>query len=257
MPIHDWSRVPGAVFHSFHNGWIHAISDALNDGVLPPGYHALGERRIAGIEPDVLAFRGPAKSGTGGDAPAGPGSPAGSGGGGLSLAVRPPAVSLVERGDPAAEADREAVVTVRAAADRGVVAVIEVASPGNKDRRRRLDAFLGKNVGLIAAGVHLLLVDLHPPGPLDPGGPHPALWERLTGRDRAAGNGAAAAVLTQASYLAGDPPRAFVEPARVGGELTDMPLFLTADLYVEVPLGATYAERVRRLPGPYRDDLTA
>ena len=208
MPIHDWTLLPGAIFHSFHGSWIHEIADALNDGVLPPGYYALGERRIAGMEPDVLAFH---RSGAR-PAPA----PPAAGGAALSLATRPPAVSTVERADGWDEEPLETSAVVRTADGDAVVAVIEVASPGNKDSRPKLDAFLGKGVGLIGAGVHLLLIDLHPPGPLDPRGLHAALWGRLTGRPAGEPAGDGGGPLTQASYLAGDPPRAFVEPARCG-----------------------------------------
>jgi hypothetical protein len=30
MPIHDWTRVNAGVFHHFHQRWIGAITDVLN-----------------------------------------------------------------------------------------------------------------------------------------------------------------------------------------------------------------------------------
>ena len=38
MPIHDWTRVDAAVFHSLRIlGWIGTLKKPLNDGLLPPG----------------------------------------------------------------------------------------------------------------------------------------------------------------------------------------------------------------------------
>lgn len=44
MPAHDWMRVRAGIFHDFHNAWITQIRNALNGGILPPDYYALGER---------------------------------------------------------------------------------------------------------------------------------------------------------------------------------------------------------------------
>lgn len=54
MPVHDWSRVPAGVFHTFHQDWTVELYRALNRGVLPPGYAALTDLRGGGGgEPDV------------------------------------------------------------------------------------------------------------------------------------------------------------------------------------------------------------
>src|SRR6516225_10117568 len=59
MPVHDWSRVAANLFHHFHQRWTIAICDALNAGLLPPGYSALVEQHAGGLVPDaVLAARG-------------------------------------------------------------------------------------------------------------------------------------------------------------------------------------------------------
>ena len=47
-------------------------------------------------------------------------------------------------------------------------------------------------------------------------------------------------LLTLAAYKAGAATRAYVEPAAVGDVLPDMPLFLSPDFYVMIPLEATY-----------------
>jgi hypothetical protein len=42
MPVHDWTRVDAGIFHDFHLGWIGELRGALNGGLLPEGYYALG-----------------------------------------------------------------------------------------------------------------------------------------------------------------------------------------------------------------------
>ena len=71
MPMHDWKRVPAAIHHHFHQCWTISICDALNAGLLPPGYSALVEPYSSGLYPDVLAVqrRHPKPSGPGVAAP--------------------------------------------------------------------------------------------------------------------------------------------------------------------------------------------
>ena len=258
MPIHDWSRMDDGQFAHFHNSWIYAIADRLNGGVLPPGYYAAGEQKFQNVEPDVLAML-IGGGGRGDDRSPAP-QPPPAGGGVVTLAARPPAVSTVqtmlwEEGVDTHE-EREDQVSVRRGSDDRLAAVIEIVSRGNKSSRARLDRFLGKNRDYLNSGIHLLLIDLHPPGSLDPRGLHPALWARVTGRDAAPlGNGAAARTLTQASYRVAPPPEAYLQPVRVGEDLTDMPLFLTPEHYVPVPLRETYADRVEHFPPPWRARL--
>ena len=52
MPIHDWTRVRSNRFHDFHQGWTIALRNALNAGVLPPGYFATAEQKAGGPEPE-------------------------------------------------------------------------------------------------------------------------------------------------------------------------------------------------------------
>ena len=50
MPVHDWTRVDAGIFHAFHHRWISAISDVLNEGILPEDYYALPEQHAAGFD---------------------------------------------------------------------------------------------------------------------------------------------------------------------------------------------------------------
>ena len=64
---------------------------------------------------------------------------------------------------------QNAVVVRHVSGDR-MVAVLEVVSPGNKSGRAPMQAFVEKAADLIQRGIHLLILDLHPPGPRDPAG---------------------------------------------------------------------------------------
>ena len=56
MPVHDWSRVSAGTFHDFHNAWITELRNALNGGLLPPGYYAQGEQHAGQVHTDVLTL---------------------------------------------------------------------------------------------------------------------------------------------------------------------------------------------------------
>src|SRR5689334_11280384 len=58
MPIHNWSRVSDGMFHWFHQTWIVAIAQWLNQGRLPEGYYAIGEVYASEVEPDVPLVEG-------------------------------------------------------------------------------------------------------------------------------------------------------------------------------------------------------
>ena len=59
MPLHDWTRLPDYAYHEFHGGWVYAIRDALNAGVLPPGYYARAEPVTRPAGPDVVTLEVP------------------------------------------------------------------------------------------------------------------------------------------------------------------------------------------------------
>jgi hypothetical protein len=56
MPVHEWTRVTAGTFHDFHKAWITELRNALNGGLLPEGYYALGEQRAGDMSPDVLTL---------------------------------------------------------------------------------------------------------------------------------------------------------------------------------------------------------
>ncbi len=225
MPIHDWTQVPSGLFHDFHQSWSIRIKDALNSGLLPPGVAALVEQRSGPREADMLAIEGRRSR---------PRPDFQTGGGLVTLAK--PVTRFVHRSHRAVYTERANRVLVKHHLGR-IIAVIEIMSPGNKDSRTALSNFVDKSIDFICAGIHLLVVDLFPPTPRDPSGIHNAIWDELEaeqftlpeGKDR-----------TLVSYDAGAERTAYVEPVGLGDPLPDMPLFLSENLHVMVPLESTY-----------------
>src|SRR5262249_32845855 len=220
-PVHDWTRVDAGLFHHFHQRWTAALCDSLNSGVLPPDHFALIEQVIRGPIPDVLSLRQRSPTGPASDPSLG-----------LAVLTTPPRTRYVRRAEADLYARKANRVTVRHQQGR-VVAVLEIVSPGNKGSHNALHAFVSKMTELLEQGIHLLIVDLHPPGPRDPQGIHKAIWDEIEEEqfelppDKP---------LTLAAYEAGPVTVAYVEPVAVGDKLPDMPLFLAPEVHVRVPL---------------------
>jgi hypothetical protein len=249
MPIHDWTRVDAGIFHEFHYDWIFMLKAALNQGLLPPDYYALAEQVAGGLHPDVLTLeRKPTASPTNGD------NGAGAGGSGIAVAVNPPKVRFTASAETEIYARKRNRIAIRHISGDRVVAVLEIVSPGNKSSRRALRSVVDKAVEFLDAGIHLLLLDLFPPGPRDPRGVHAAIWSEIVDDtfqlppDKP---------LTLVSYAAGPVKRAYIEPVCVGDELPPMPLFLEPDFYVPIPLETTYQNAFQAVPKRWRSELEA
>jgi len=250
MPIHDWTRVISGAYHDFHNAWITELRNALNGGVLPKGFYALGEQRAGDIGPDVLTLHE-----DGMEERREP-KPAPSECGMIAAAERPPKVRVTVEGeaDAAFYLVRRRTITIHHASDDRLIALIEILSPGNKHSRRTLDDFLDKAIAALREGLHLLVIDLFPPGHQDPDGIHGLIWEYVTARPWHLPPGLR---LTLASYCARTPIAAYVEPTCVGQTLVEMPLFLTPEYYVNVPLELTYMAAWRGVPERWRRVIEA
>jgi hypothetical protein len=110
-------------------------------------------------------------------------------------------------------------------------------------------AFVDKAAQFLEQQVHLLIVDVHRPGPRDPAGIHGAIWENMTGEEYRVHRDKP---LTTASYEADLGIRCIVEHVAVGEELPDMPLFLKRNGQVPVPLERTYEAAFQALPQRWR-----
>ena len=243
MPIHDWTRVDAGIFHHFHHTWITEIQRALNRGLLPPEYYALAEQVAGGLGPDVLTLERPAN----GAPRVGPEPVRG-----IALASTPPRVEFHLRTEANRYAAKAKAVVIRHKSDHEVIAVVEIVSPGNKNNRHGIRSFVAKAVELLKGGVHLLVVDLFPPGPRDPQGIHKLIWDEFADNEFVL---PAERRLTLAAYIGGADPEAFVQPTAVGLSLQEMPLFLAPDIYVSLPLEPPYAAAWADVPSVWQDAL--
>jgi len=242
MPIHDWTRVEAGIFHAFRHGWIEEIARALNRGILPPDHYALPEQHAAGFGPDVLTLQE-----FGGSQP--DVEPDASFSNDSSVLVAAPKLAPTAETDMAFYRRKQKTVTVRHAGGDRIVAIVEIVSPGNKAARNPLRAFVSKAAELLDQQIHLLILDLIPPGPRDPDGMHGEIWQDVAGQEYLA---PADRPVTLAAYEAGLTLRAYVVHRAVGDTLTEMPLFLQSEKAVDVPLESTYMAAFNETPRRWR-----
>jgi hypothetical protein len=236
MPVHDWSRVGAGTFHDFHVAWTTEIRNVLNERVLPPDYYAMAEQIAGPFGPNVLTLQ--AADGNGAASSSASSGP-------IAVSIAPPRVRFTAVAEADAYLTKQRAVVVRHQSGDRIVALIEIVSPGNKSSERALTAFVDKAIGALTQGYHLLILDLHPPGPRDPTGIHGAIWAELgeplyeppPDKD-----------LTSVAYSAAPPKTAYIEPLAVGDIVADMPLFLEPEAYVTVPLEDTYRAAWRGMP---------
>ena len=240
METHNWKKAPGGLFHHFHQQWSAAICNSLNDGRLPKGYYSLIEQHAGETVPDLLTLKLDSKSSGPPERPKG----------GIAVADAPPKTRIVNRGS---ELDTYAAMANKLAIrDKlgELVSVIELVSPGNKHSKLAIRRFVDKATELLRFGIHLLVIDLFPPGPRDPQGLHQLIWSELESDDFRLPRGKP---LTLVSYCCGFPLTAFVEPIAVGDPLPKMPVFVDSEVYVPVPLAETYAATWKLCPQQFRE----
>jgi hypothetical protein len=249
MPIHVWTRVTAGTWHAYHLSWIAEIQLVLNNGLLPSDYYAQAEQIAGPLGPDVLTLQMPDVSENGSSQ-----SSAHAGNGGLLVATSPPKPRLVAETEMDDYMLKRRTLVIRHTSGDRIVALLEIVSPGSKAARNAMRSFVEKAVEALYRGYHLLVVDLFPPGRRDPHGIHAAIWSELTDTEY---EPPADEPLTLAAYSAGPKKQAYVETTAVGHALIDMPLFLEPEIYVNVPLEATYQAAYGGVPRRWRVVLEA
>ena len=147
MPIHDWTRVDAGIFHHFHQQWIVAITNVLNQRLLPREYYALEEQHGASFTPDVLTpktSKSPKPDDDGAQPLATSSLVDGEGdetaGGGVLVAE--PRVRVTAETDLEFYRRKQNVVAVRHVSGDHLVAVVVIVSKGNKSGRKAFDDFI-------------------------------------------------------------------------------------------------------------------
>ncbi|QJW94084.1 DUF4058 family protein [Frigoriglobus tundricola] len=253
MPIHDWTRVSAGTWHDFHLTWIAELRNALNDGRMPPDYYAQAEQIVGPLGPDVLALQESAPHPPQLNGALGL-HPVGSDAGGIAVAMAPPHVRYTAEADMDDYVLKRRTIVIRHNSGDRIVALVEIVSPGNKSGQNAFDSFVEKAQEALYRGYHLLVIDLFPPGPRDPGGIHAAIWSALSEDVFRLTPDEPLALL---AYSAGARKKAYIEPTAVGRALIDMPLFLTPDVYVNAPLEETYRAAYRGVPRKWKAVLEA
>ncbi len=132
-------------WESFHGAWAYKIMEVLNRHVLPPGYFAEHTMHVGPVEIDVPTFEEPSPAHVEGN-------------GGVAVQTwAPPAVALTM---PAVFPDEIEVRVFHQQGGPQLVAAIELASPGNKDRPETRRLFAAKCAGYLQARVGLVVIDV-------------------------------------------------------------------------------------------------
>ncbi|MBX9626463.1 MAG: DUF4058 family protein [Gemmataceae bacterium] len=246
MPLRDHFRSPVNDTHSWdelHGQWPGEMVRHLTT-ILPPGYRA-GPRVHLGssFEVDIGTFESDA---------ADPDRAADAGGGGTATATAAATAALAptltveaDLSDP----DEYEVRIYDAERGRTLVAVVEIVSPSNKDRPDTRAQFVGKVIGLLQQGVCVSLVDLVSVRSAN------LYAELLDLLGRADPQLAPTPPPLYAITLRGRKPArrrrhrldAWFYPMVVGEPLPTLPIWLTPDLCVMLPLETSYGETCRVL----------
>jgi hypothetical protein len=245
MPMHDWTRVDAGIFHDFHVAWSVELRNALNEGILPSDYYALVEQHAGRRAADLIALSR--------TAPPGELAPLPAPTGGLAVAEAPPLVAYTMELAPS-PSSRRRTVAIRHVSGHRLVAVMEIVSPANKDREEHVEQLAGKIESFLRAGVHVMLIDLFPPGSHDSQGIDALVREFHAGVDQPYDPPPTPPPCV-VSYRAAQTIGIYFQPLLIGRDLPDMPLFFHWERYVNVPLEAAYCAAFRGVPAVWKDAL--
>jgi hypothetical protein len=227
-PHHHWE--------SFHSNWATRIADGI-DAVLPPGFQVEEHTHAGpGFEIDVATY----------DVEAPPDN---SGSAGPLLATRaapayaPPAPDSIM---PAAFPYTFEVRVFNTAAGLTLVAVVELVSPGNKDRPAERRAFAAKCASYLAQGVSLIVVDIVTNRHANLHNDMMRLMEAAPDLDFPDEVTLYAVAYRPVRRGEREEIELWRRPLALGAPLPTLPLRLTGDLFVAVDFEAAYLEACRR-----------
>jgi len=241
MPLRDHFRSPVNDTHSWdevHGQWPGEIVRTLNP-LLPAGFRAAPSVHLGSpFEVDVSTYDLDTRD---------PGAPETSGGTATQATLAPTFTVEADQADQ----DEYEVRIYDATRGRQLVAAIEIVSPSNKDRPENRELFIGKVATMLQQGVCVSLVDLVTVrranmyadlltlyGGIDPElAPTPPPLYAVTIRGRRPPKG-------------GLRLDAWFYPMTLGEPLPTLPIWLTADLRVMLPLETSYQETCRVLGIP-------
>lgn len=239
MPLLDHFHPPLSPHHhweSFHSNWATRIADGIA-AVLPAGFQV--EEHIhagVGFEIDVAAYQEHMPEAA--TPAAGPVL--------ATLAAPVYAPPVPDRTMPAAFPDTFEVRVFSTVAGLTLVGVIELASPGNKDRPAERLAFATKCASYLAQGVSLIVVDVVTNRHANLHNEIMRLMEAAPDLDFPTGVNLYATAYRPAQRAEEQEIDLWMRPLALGAPLPTLPLRLTGDLFVPVDFEAAYEEACRR-----------
>jgi hypothetical protein len=239
MPLFDHFHPPLYPHHhweSFHSNWATRIADGIAP-LLPPEFQVEEHTHAGpGFEIDVATYEAEAPAGE--KAATGP-----------ALATRaaptyaPPAPDGTM---PAVFLGTFEVRVFSTAAGLTLVAVIELVSPGNKDRPAERRAFAAKCASYLTQGVSLIVVDIVTNRRANLHNDLMRLMEADAERDLPDEVSLYAAAYRPVRREDSAAIDIWLRPLAVGAPLPTLPLRLTGDFFVPVDFEAAYQEACRR-----------
>jgi len=239
MPLFDHFHPPLYPNHhweSFHSNWATRIADGIA-AVLPPEFQVEEHTHAGpGFEIDVATYEGqpPAPEG----AVVGPA---------LATLAAPTYAPPVPDGTlPAAFPDTFEVRVFSTTAGLTLVAVIELVSPGNKDRAAERRAFVAKCASYVAQGVSLIVVDVVTNRLANLHNDLMRLMQAAPELDFPPDVSLYAVAYRPVRRGEKDEVDLWRRPLAIGAALPTLPLRLTGDLFIAVDFEAAYLEACRR-----------
>jgi len=243
MPLLDHFHPPLYPHHhweSFHSNWATRIADGIAP-LLPPEYQ-VEEHTHAGVgfEIDVATFQQPPS----------PENLASSGPALATLAASTYAPPTPDHTMPAAFPETFEVRVFSTAAGLTLVAVIELVSPGNKDRHAERLAFATKCASYLAQGVSLIVVDVVTNRQANLHNEIIRLMEAAPDQAFPADVNLYATAYRPVRRGESEEIDLWMRSLALGAPLPTLPLRLTGDLFIPVDFEAAYQEACqrRRLP---------
>jgi hypothetical protein len=237
MPLFDHFHPPLHPRHhweSFHSNWATRIADGIA-AVLPPEFQV--EEHIhagPGFEIDVATHKEEHLAGA-------------SNGPALATRVAPAyAPPAPDASFPAAFPDTFEVRVFSTAAGLTLVAVIELVSPGNKDRPAQRLAFTTKCASFLAQGVSLILVDVVTSYHINLHNELMHLMQAQSQLHLPPEVSLYAAAYRPVCRDESEEVDLWVRRLALGESLPTLPLRLTGDLFITVDFEAAYQEACKR-----------
>jgi hypothetical protein len=240
MPLRDHFRSPVNDKHAWdelHGGWPMMIVRQLFD-ILPPGYVAAPTVHLGkAFEIDVTAFEDERRNVD---------LVTQLGEGGVAMAA-PPAPTLTLEAD-LTDQDEYEVRIYDAERGRRLVAAIEIVSPSNKDRPENRGAFVAKAAALLQEDVCVSIVDVVTIRQFNL---YAELLDLIGGADPQIVSGPPHLYAVTFRSRKRPEQRSLLDvwhyPMTIGAPLPTLPIWLSADLRVLLPLEPSYEETCRLL----------